>query len=331
MRLERVQVHFDAKGIAGLRGLDLVLRAGEIFAVMGPSGAGKTTLLRVLAGEQSHQGRIPEVHRVSFMRGAGDLPESSGTVQQLLMAAIQRPLSDEQKLQAARDLADVFEFTFQLKQRTGELSEGQRQRVRLALALVDNPELLLLDEPFAHLDVPLRESLLSQLHTHLKRGETTTVWVTHHQEDALPWADRIGVLNFGQWEQVGTPEELFWRPRTLVVAQLLGHANLHTITRTDPGTPWQTVFGHWDSAGVARDKTHVVLALPPHAFRLGSGPWHGEVVRKIFHGHQSRALVRAYGRDWLMHWNGQALANVRIGEIIEFSVDLGTGVGIDCL
>lgn len=331
MRLENIHVTFDAKGIAGLRGIDLVLRPGEIFAVMGPSGAGKTTLLRVLAGEQSHQGRVPDVRRVSFMRGAGDLPVSEQTVQQLLMAAVTRPFSGEQKLQAARDLADVFEFTFQLKQPPRELSEGQRQRVRLALALVDGPELLLLDEPFAHLDAPLRKSLLTMLHTHLKRGKTTTVWVTHHLDDALPWADRLGVMNCGRWEQVGTPEELFWRPRTLVVAQLLGHPNLHTITRTDPTLPWQTPFGHWNSDGVGMDKTQLVLSFPAHAFQLGQGPWRGEVRHKDFQGHLSTARVQVGEREWLMRWNGKALANIRVGEIIEFSVDPTTGVGIDCL
>jgi ABC-type Fe3+/spermidine/putrescine transport system ATPase subunit len=331
MRLENIHVTFDARGIAGLRGIDLALRPGEIFAIMGPSGAGKTTLLRVLAGEQSHEGRGPDVRRVSFMRGAGDLPVSEQTVLQLLTAAITRPLSDEQKLQAARDLADVFEFTFQLKHPPRDLSEGQRQRVRLALALVDHPELLLLDEPFAHLDAPLRETLLTMLHTHLKRGDTTTVWVTHHLDDALPWADRLGVMNFGRWEQVGTPAELFWRPRTLVVAQLLGHTNLHTITRTATDLPWQTSFGHWNSDGVGTDKTQLVLSLPAHAFQLGPGPWRGEVRSTNFHGHLSTARVQVGEREWLMRWNGQALANARVGEIIEFSVDLSTGVGIDCL
>lgn len=331
MRLEGIHVSFDKRGIAGLHGIDLHLKPGEVFAVMGISGAGKTTLLKVLAGEITPQGKIDVPHRVSMMSGASDWGYQ-GNVQEGLVKAIKRPLTTEQKIQLTRDLADSFEFTFQLKQNASELSEGQRQRVRLAEALIDAPELLLLDEPFAHLDGPLREELLTLLQAYVRERGITTVWVTHQSEDALPWADRLGIMHFGKWEQVNTPEEVFWRPRTLVVAQLLGHRNLVTVNRQDPAHHWHTPFGPWNSQGIGYQKTHLVLSIPPHAFKLDpQGPWSGKVVKKAFMGHHGHVTVDFQGQNWLAQWNGSSLTNTRVGEIIRFSVDLSFGVGIDCL
>lgn len=332
MRLDNVSLSFDQRGIAGLHDLTLHLKPGEIFGIMGASGAGKTTLLKLLCGTLTpDRGQVTPPERFAHMDMAF-LTASPLSLQDWLMSAVKRPLSDEQKLQWARDLADTFEFPMQLKRRLDEVSEGQRQRARLAYALMDAPELLLLDEPFAHLDGPLREELLKLLKTYVKSRGMTVVWVTHMRDEALSLSDRLGILHFGKWEQMGTPAEIFWKPKSLVVAKLLGHQNLVTVSRANPNAHWQTPFGSWDSHGIAAGKTHCVLSLPPHAFQLDpQGPWHGEVMEMRFLGHHSEVLVNLHGQNWHIAHPRLGLNHTQVSDICRFSVDLSQGVGIDCL
>jgi ABC-type Fe3+/spermidine/putrescine transport system ATPase subunit len=332
MRLDHVSLRFDQRGIAGLHDLTLHLKPGEIFGIMGASGAGKTTLLKLLSGALSpDSGNVIPPERFAHMDMNSQL-SSPLSLQEWLMSAVKRHLTPEQKLQWARDLADTFEFPMQLKRRLDEVSEGQRQRARLAYVLMDAPELLLLDEPFAHLDGPLREDLLKLLKTYVKSRGMTVVWVTHQRDEALSLSDRLGILHFGKWEQVGTPAEVYWQPKSLVVAQLLGHQNLVTVSRTHPSDPWQTPFGTWNSSGVASGKTHCVLSLPSHAFQINEqGPWHGQVIETRFLGHRSELVVAVHGQNWHVASPGLRLNHSQVSDICRFSVDLSQGVGIDCL
>lgn len=332
MRLEDVRVTFDARGIAGLHGVSLHVRPGETFVVMGANGAGKTTLLRVLSGElRPHSGKVQTLERVAHMDVKLAL-SSDDSIQAWLMKAIKRPLDDEKKLQLARDLADAFEFPLQLKRRLSEVSEGQRQRARLACALIDGPELLLLDEPFAHLDAPLRFELLALLKKYTKEREVTVVWVTHQRDEALATADRLGVLHLGKFEQIGTPEDVFWQPKSLVVAQLLGHQNFVTVTRHTPAEPFQTPFGPWRSQGAGPGKTHLVLAIPAEAFQLDpQGSFAGVIEAVRFQGHHSELILRNSGQSWTVRYPGRQLSLEKLGESRRFNVQLSQAVGIDCL
>ena len=170
--LENVHLKFDSRGIAGLSGVDLVLSEGTITALMGPNGSGKTTLLRILSGELSpDSGTVNTEEEVVFMR-----PEnfsSSLNVQKYLISRVKAEIEDEKKIQLSRDLADIFEFTFQLRQPIGELSAGQRQKVMLAGELIRNPKLVLLDEPFTHLDPHTRKEIIKSLFEYVRRQNTT--------------------------------------------------------------------------------------------------------------------------------------------------------------
>ncbi len=328
MRLEGVHLSFDPRGIAGLHGVDLKPLPGELLAVMGPNGAGKTTLLRLLRGDIAPQkGRVISAERPAWLDN-GENPPAAMLVGEWLSSRIKRALTPEQKLQLTRDLADALEFTFQLKLPAGQLSSGLLQRVKIAGALIDHPDLLLLDEPFAHLDAPTRADILAHLRPYLRERQITAVWVTHHTEDALAWADRVAILHCGKWEHVGTPAEVFHRPRTLFSARFLGHTNLVNVGRPSPAQAWQTPFGPWDSQGVASDKTRVVMAIPPHAFHPDPhGPWLGEVTESRFRGHSSLLAVTCHQASWEMEWRGPLppLKELR------FSVDLGQAIGVDCL
>lgn len=332
MHLKNVSHSFDPRGIAGVHQLNLKIAQGEILCLIGASGAGKTTLLRLLHGDiQPMQGEILIDGKVSFM-GMSLSTNFAGSLQEWLVGAITKNISDEQKIQWARDLADVFEFPMQLKKKLAELSEGQRQRARLAFALINQPELLLLDEPFAHLDRPLCEQLNALLVEYVRRRSMSVVWVTHEVREALSLSDRLAVMDFGRIVQLDTPENVFTKPVSLVVAQLVGLRNFVTLERRDPKAHWSTPFGLWDAQGVGAYKTHLLLSIPPRHFKLDSqGPFKGTVKSVKFMGYHYEVELESQGQVWLASFEKGVSDHFKMGESRQFSVELKGSIGIDCL
>ena len=215
---------FDSRGIAGVHGVSFELSKGQVMAIMGPNGSGKSTLLKLLQGtEKPLEGDLRIDGEISFFPAADEL--SHLNVQKFLVRSVHLEIEEEKKIQLSRDLADTFEFTFQLRQNLQELSSGQRQKVLLAKELINRPGLLLMDEPFAHLDPLTRREILQNLFSYIKNQGTTVLWVTHDLEEAFQFSDKIGLLNFGKFEQQGSPEELVRTPRNLFVAQFMGYRN----------------------------------------------------------------------------------------------------------
>ena len=257
---------FDQRGIAGLHRIDLSLKSGEIFSVLGPNGSGKSTLLKIIHGDvQSDHGLINSEGSIHLFKPHA--PKSEMNVQKFLVDQVNADIDDEKKIQLARDLADIFEFTSQLKQYFSQLSSGQAQKVLVAAELMNRSDILLLDEPFAHLDPFTRENILISLFKFLRQQQTTVIWVTHDLFEAFRFSDKTGVMNFGKWEQRGTPAELLKNPRNLFTAQYVGYKNFLTIRYENDGwqTPWGTLErpslpGHeallilpsyWDPSNVA--------------------------------------------------------------------------------
>jgi ABC-type multidrug transport system ATPase subunit len=237
--LENVRLRFDSRGIAGLSGVSVSLSRGTITALMGPNGSGKTTLLKILSGEiRPDSGDVKAEDATYF----GALPEVDAqlNVQKYLTGKARPEIEDDKKIQLSRDLADIFEFTFQLRQKMGELSAGQKQKVFLAGELIRNPSLILLDEPFTHLDPHTRKDILTSLFEYVRRQNLTLLWVTHDLNEGLRYSDRIILLQHGKIEQDGTPEEVITRPRNIFVAQFMGYHNFFPVKKSVDGwfTPW---------------------------------------------------------------------------------------------
>ncbi len=183
-----------------------------------------------------------------------------------------------------------------------ELSGGQQQRVALARAIAPTPELILLDEPFSNLDAVLRQSTRDEIRTLLKKAGMTALLVTHDQEEALSFADRIAVMNHGRIEQIGTPEEVYYRPRTRFVAQFLGTTNL--ITAEAIGATALTEFGRVNLDRPATGR--VTLSIRPEHLTVEKPNRHfdnylGEVVSREFKGHDITYRVRIRARECLVH------------------------------
>lgn len=238
--LENINKRFGA--YPALHGADLEIRDGEFIALLGPSGSGKTTLLRIIAGlEQQDGGRVlfdgkdVSATRVAD-RGVGFVFQHYALFRHMTVAqnvafglSVRRRRARLSKAEIGakvQELLGLVRLEGLGDRLPAQLSGGQRQRVALARALAIEPQLLLLDEPFGALDARVRKDLRRALRDLHRRMGLTSIFVTHDQEEALEMADRIVVMNNGQIEQIGTPEEVYTRPATPFVAGFVGETNL---------------------------------------------------------------------------------------------------------
>ncbi|QTE30572.1 ABC transporter ATP-binding protein [Pengzhenrongella sicca] len=216
--------------------LTLTVPSGSFFALLGPSGCGKTTTLRMVAGLEHPTagsisiGGVDMTARKAYQRPVNTVFQSYAlfphlTVLENVAFGLRRTKVPDAVARAGEGL-DLVELRHLADRRPAQLSGGQQQRVALARALVNNPAVLLLDEPLGALDLKLRR----QMQVELKRIQTevglTFVHVTHDQEEAMTMADTVAVMNAGRIEQMGPPEQLYELPRTAFVANFLGQSNL---------------------------------------------------------------------------------------------------------
>ena len=220
-----------------LDGLSLTLSPGELVALLGPSGCGKTTALRVVAGfERPDSGEVlvdgEDVARMPAQRrGMGMVFQSYSlfptmTARDNVAFGLRvRGQSTSTRRTAANELLDIVGLAPQATQFPHQLSGGQQQRVALARALAIEPRVLLLDEPLSALDAKVRLQLRELIRSVQLRLGTTTLFVTHDQEEALSMSDRVGVMRDGRLEQIAPPDELYARPATAFVAEFVGTMN----------------------------------------------------------------------------------------------------------
>ena len=291
----------DAEGVEkafgrtrAVAGASLRVGSGELVALLGPSGSGKTTLLRVIAGfEAPDAGRVAIAGRPVAGDGAWVEPEHRRIGMVFQDGALFPHLTVAENVAFGSDrrerVAECLELVG-LAGRAGdyphELSGGERQRVALARALAADPEVVLLDEPFAALDAGLRESLRLQVTDILRAAGTSALLVTHDQAEALSLAGTVAVMRDGRLEQVGTPEEIYDRPSSRWLAEFLGDADVL------PGTASAGVvdceLGRFGVPSELAGNVHVVIR--PESVAIGSGPArepHAEalVVARSFYGH----------------------------------------------
>ncbi|ALN74476.1 ABC transporter ATP-binding protein [Aureimonas sp. AU20] len=314
LKIEGVRKSFN--GVPVLREFDLEVERGEFISFLGPSGCGKTTMLRIVAGfETPSAGRVsiagedvtdtpPNARRIGMVFQAyalfpnmsvGDNVAFGLKIAGLGKAEIAARVDEMLGLIKLQHLKDRYPY---------QLSGGQQQRVALARAIAPKPRVLLLDEPLSALDAKIRVSLREEIRELQRELGITTIFVTHDQEEALSMSDRIVVMSEGRMEQVGTPFEIYNRPRTRFVASFVGTLGL-----------LEGEAAHGDRVIVAGQEIHaetpgaqpgsrVTLALRPEALSLQAGPdrrnrLEGEIVDVAFLGSVVRIRAR-FGANELL-------------------------------
>jgi len=236
IQFEKVSRHFGE--VRAVDELDLEIRDGEFFSLLGPSGSGKTTCLRMVAGfDRPSAGRI-------FLYGqdVSNLPPYGRPVntvfqdyalfphmtveENIAYGLMIKKVPKKTRTQRVDQMLELVQLPGLGYRKPSQLSGGQRQRVALARALINQPRVLLLDEPLGALDLKLRQGMQVELKNIQKRVGITFIFVTHDQEEALTMSDRIAVFNLGKVEQVGSPADVYEHPATPFVASFVGTSNL---------------------------------------------------------------------------------------------------------
>ncbi|MCX6431359.1 MAG: ABC transporter ATP-binding protein [Actinobacteria bacterium] len=335
VRFDDVTKTYNGTTAKAVDGVCLDIRAGEFFSILGPSGSGKTSCLRMIAGfEQPSSGRIwldgvdvlgvPPYNRDvnTVFQNYALFPHMSIEANVSYPLRMHRVAKDkiDQRVSDALALVEMEEFAKRLPH---QLSGGQRQRAALARALVGRPKVLLLDEPLGALDLQLRQQMQLALKQLQREVGITFVYVTHDQGEALSMSDRLAVMSAGRIEQVGTPREVYFHPKTPFVAGFIGKANL------GPGTvvfESGAVVGHWGglSFPLAADTPlgPCVFSLRHEAVSLGEGAGDitagGTVEEVVFLGDSSEVMVAVDGMTLV------AKAPAHIG----FALTSGQGVAV---
>ena len=273
--------YFNADAIA-LDNVDLDIHAGEFFTLLGPSGCGKTTLLRILAGlEEVDQGVVviggcdvtqtpPHKRSVNTVFQSYALFPHLTVRDNIAFGLRVRGVGKAEQKRRVEDIAHRMQLDALLERRIHQLSGGQRQRIALARALINEPDVLLLDEPLSALDAGLRTDLQVELKRLQQTLGMTFVFVTHDQAEAMVMSDRIALLNGGKIQQVGTPAEIYEYPVNRFVARFIGHDNLFPVEQCDAST-LQTALGTLRfSAASAGDSRQAFALIRPEVIALSA-------------------------------------------------------------
>ena len=291
VEFQSVSRHFGhgPNAVKAVDAVDLTIAEGSFFAMLGPSGSGKTTCLRLISGfEQPTSGSIrifgqdvstipPNRRNVNTVFQDYALFPHMNVRDNVAYGLMVKGMARGLRLSRADDMLGLVHLSGYGDRKPAQLSGGQRQRVALARALINEPRVLLLDEPLGALDLKLREAMQDELKALQRRLGITFVFVTHDQHEALSMADNLAVFNQGKIAQIGTPHEIYAKPRTRFVADFVGSSNVLPPDLTQAmGGPAQ-----WAS-------------LRPENTRLATtGPITGTVTSLRYLGAATRVMVKS--------------------------------------
>ena len=316
INIEHLHVGYGGSDV--IADLSLAIPEGCFFTLLGPSGCGKTTLLRTIAGfVQASKGHIyfqsndvtqlpPHRRNIGMVFQDYALFPNKTVAENVAYGLRARGESGTSMMNKVRAELDRVGLSHVMDRHPAALSGGQRQRVALARAMVIKPQVLLMDEPLSNLDAKLRMQIRETISDLQKQANITTVFVTHDQEEALSMSDKIGVMNQGRVEQLGTPKEIYSKPQTSYVADFVGAANRIEVQVIGLAAQGQVQVRLGDAALTALNtlsgsRELGILVIRPEDIRLGAAPAQGSqalqgtVVKRQYLGSKTSYKVALPG------------------------------------
>jgi ABC-type sugar transport system ATPase subunit len=327
-----------------VKDVDLKVAANEVVCLLGPSGCGKTTTLRMIAGlERATAGDViiagkrmneltPEKRDIAMVFQFYALYPAVTVGENIAFPLYYENLSDAERNKRINRVAEILHLTTVLDRLPGQISEGEKQRVAVARAIVRDPSCFLFDEPLSRLDVELRQTMRGQIKEVLTGLSKATVIVTHDQLEALTMANRIAIMKDGLIEQIGTPHEVFAKPANLFVASFIGTPQMNLIPAAvksiDGGKARLTVGAeeiglNVEGAGSKLKSGNVTIGIRPRALvpvSEGVADTLGAAVE----------LVEPMGAETLIHARGTDGQDLRMVVPREKRFKIGEKVRLAC-
>ena len=312
--LRDIVVEFDGQRI--LDGLNLDIHDKEFVTLLGSSGCGKTTTLRLIAGFlEPNAGKVllkgeditgvpPYKRPVNTVFQKYALFPHLNVFENVAFGLRLKKLDEDTIRRKVRDMLEVVGLKGFERRSIGQMSGGQQQRVAIARSLVNEPEILLLDEPLGALDLKLRKEMQLELKRLQREMNITFIYVTHDQEEALTMSDTVVVMNGGKVQQIGTPEDIYNEPKNAFVADFIGDSNIvDGVMHKDFLVSFSGVQFPCVDRGFAREQS-VQVVVRPEDIEVVS-PMEGQLVGVvndvIFKGVHFEMHVDVEGREWLIH------------------------------
>jgi multiple sugar transport system ATP-binding protein len=338
--LEHITKRYD-DGFEAVKDLNLDVADGEFMILVGPSGCGKSTALRMVAGLEDITGgelkiggqivndRTPKDRDIAMVFQNYALYPHMTVRDNMGFALKLAGTPKEEIAKKVDDAARILDLQDHLERKPANLSGGQRQRVAMGRAIVRNPSAFLMDEPLSNLDAKLRVQMRAEISRIQQRFETTTIYVTHDQTEALTLGDRIAVLRSGVLQQVGAPGELYSRPDNLFVAGFIGSPSMNFLPGHIDGDRVRLPFGEVDipdalrarlNAGSGGGRDGIIVGLRPEDFEDAA------LVQDKSHGTTFTAkidVLESMGSEFYAYFT-LAADKVASAELDEIARDAGT-------
>ena len=333
-------------GTRALENVNITINDGEFVVLVGPSGCGKTTLLRMVAGlEDITEGEIsigdktvndvaPKDRDIAMVFQNYALYPHMSVFDNMAFSLKLRKLPKDEIDQKVKDAAKTLEISELLDRKPKALSGGQRQRVAMGRAIVRNPQAFLMDEPLSNLDAKLRVQMraeLGQLHTQL---QTTTLYVTHDQVEAMTMGDRVAVIRKGELQQIDTPREIYLNPRNIFVAGFIGSPSMNFVyanvglnkssIQLNFGNDQIEYKGEKLEQLKAFDNKEIVMGIRPEAFEDGNYANANEFSESL---KVSVSLLEQLGSDSYIHFY-KDIRPVQTEAIEEILADEGEDISV---
>ena len=333
-------------GTRALEDVNITINDGEFVVLVGPSGCGKTTLLRMVAGlEDITEGEIsigdktvndvaPKDRDIAMVFQNYALYPHMSVFDNMAFSLKLRKLPKDEIEQKVKEAAKTLEISELLDRKPKALSGGQRQRVAMGRAIVRNPQAFLMDEPLSNLDAKLRVQMraeLGQLHTQL---QTTTLYVTHDQVEAMTMGDRVAVIRKGELQQIDTPREIYLKPKNIFVAGFIGSPSMNFVY-ANVGVNKNSIQSNFGNDQIeykgeklgelkAYENKEIVMGIRPEAFEDGNYANASEFSESI---KVSVSLLEQLGSDSYIHFY-KDIKPVQTEAIEEILADEGEDISV---